>query len=90
MKDVTDNLWQSTLFDFHRTGIKATAISAQLLRAGEAMAIFFEKIEMHNIHLMGQWHSDTTMWYLHGHTHPLVGVFAVCMYNDGEYTFQPN
>jgi hypothetical protein len=74
----------------HHTGIQATDISARSLRAGGAMSMFFGKIDMNNIMLMGRWHSDAIMRYLHGQAQPIVGRFAEVMNNNGAYTFQPD
>jgi hypothetical protein len=74
---------------FYRTGNKATEISARSLHVGGAMAMFFGKIDVNNIHLMGRWHSDAMMQYRHGQDQPIVGRFAEVMYNNGAYTFQP-
>jgi hypothetical protein len=74
----------------HHTGIQATDISARSLRAGGAMAMFFGKIDMNNIRIMGRWHSDAMMRYLHGQAQPIVGRFVEVMYNNGAYTFQPD
>jgi hypothetical protein len=60
-KDVTDTLRHAMRINFHRMGIQATDISARSLRAGGSMAMFFEKIDMNNIRLMGRWHSDDMM-----------------------------
>jgi hypothetical protein len=60
-KDVTDTLRHAMRINFHRTGIQATDISARSYRAGGAMAMFFGKIDMNNIRLMGRWHSDSMM-----------------------------
>jgi hypothetical protein len=87
-KDVTDTLRHAMRVNVHRTGIQATEISARSLRAGGAMAMFFGKIDINNIRLMGRWHSDAVMRYLHGQAQPIVGRFAEVMYNNVAYTFQ--
>jgi hypothetical protein len=76
--------------NFHRTGIKAADISARFLRTSGAMAMFFGKIDINNIHVMGHWHSDFTMSYLHVQAQPIAGRFAEVMYNNGAYAFQPD
>jgi hypothetical protein len=85
-----DTLHHIMQINFHHTGIKATHISVRSLRTGGSMAMFFGKIDMHNICLMGRWHNDAMMWYHHGQAQPIVGGFATRMYNDGAYTFQPD
>jgi hypothetical protein len=54
------------------------------------MAMLFAKIDMINILLMGCWHSDAMMRYLHGQAQHIVGRFAESMYNNGAYAFQPD
>jgi hypothetical protein len=76
--------------NLHHTGINAADISARSLCAGGAMAMFFGKINIHNIRFMGRWHSDTMMCYLHVQGQPIVGRFAEVMYNNGVYTFHPD
>jgi hypothetical protein len=89
-KDVTDTLCHAMRINFHRMGIKSADISARPLCAGGAIAMFFGKIDIHNIHFMGRWHSDSMMRYLHVKDQPIVGCFAEVMYNNIAYTFQPN
>jgi hypothetical protein len=90
LKDVTDTLRHAMRLNFHCTGIKAMDISAQSLRAGGAMAMFFGKIDINNIRFMGRWHIDVMLRYLHVQAQPIVGRFAEVMYNNGAYTFQPD
>jgi hypothetical protein len=51
---VTDTLQQAMQINFHRAGINATDISNLALRVGGAMDMFFGKINMNTIHLMGR------------------------------------
>jgi hypothetical protein len=89
-KDVTDTLRHAMRINVHHTGIQATDISARSVRAGGAMAMFFGKIDMNNTRLMGRWHSDAMMRYLHCQAQPIMGRFAEVVYNNGAYTFQPD
>jgi hypothetical protein len=75
---------------YHRTGIHATEVSARSLRAGGAMAMMCSKIDMNNIRMMGRWHSDAMMRYLHVQAQPIIEYYAAKMLNNGTYTFQPN
>jgi hypothetical protein len=88
-KDMMDTLRHSMRINFHRTGIKAVEISARSLRAGSAITIFFGKVDMNTIPLMGCWHSDSMMRYIHGQAQPIAGGFTMAIYNIGAYTFQP-
>jgi hypothetical protein len=64
-KDITDTLRHAMTMNYHRTGIHLNNISARSLRAGGAMAMMCSKIDLNNIHMMGRWHSDAMMRYLH-------------------------
>jgi hypothetical protein len=82
-KYMMDTLRHAMRINFHHIGIKATEIIAQSLRAGSAMAMFFAKINMNNIRLMGHWHRYVMIRYLHSQAHTIMGHFAEAMYNNG-------
>jgi hypothetical protein len=42
---------------------------------------------MDHVRMMGCWHSDTVMQYLHMQARYVVGGCAVAMFNHGSYTF---
>jgi hypothetical protein len=75
-EDVTETLRHAMRLNFHRTGINTADTIARSLRAGGAMAMFFGKININNIRLMGRWHSNAMMRYLHIQAQPIVGRFA--------------
>jgi hypothetical protein len=89
-KDVTDVLRQAMTANFHRTGVHASEVSARSLRAGGAMAMLFGKIDINSIRMMGRWHSDAMMRYLHVQAQPIIGNYAAKMFQEGTYTFQPD
>jgi hypothetical protein len=89
-RDVTDVLCHATTIKFHRSGIPASDISARSLYAGGAMAMLVGSIDLNNICMMGRWHSDAMMHYLHIQAQPIIGNYASIMFNDGAYTFQPD
>jgi hypothetical protein len=89
-KDITDTLRHVMTMNYHRTGIHATEVSAQSLRAGGAMAMMCSKIDMNNIRMMGRWHRDVMMRYLHVQAHPIIDHYAAKVFNNGTYTFQPD
>jgi hypothetical protein len=64
-KDVTDVLHLTMTMNLHRTGISADEASAQSLRAGGAMALLSGHMDMDHIRMLGRWHSDAMMRYLH-------------------------
>jgi hypothetical protein len=89
-KDITDTLRHAMTMNYHCTGIHANEISARSLRAGGAMAMMCSKIDLNNIHMMGRWHSDAMIRYLHVQAQPIIERYAAKMFNNGTYTFQPD
>jgi hypothetical protein len=89
-KDITDTLLHAMTMNYHRTGIHANEISTRSLRAGGAMAMMCSKIDLSNICMMGSWHSDAMMRYLHVQAQPIIERYAAKMFNNGTYTFQPD
>ena len=87
--DITETLRSAATINFHRTGISASDISARSLRAGGAMALLCGKVDFDIIRMLGRWHSDAMMRYLHLQAQPIMKRFAVAMYNDGNYSFLP-
>jgi hypothetical protein len=76
--------------NFHRTGITADEASARSLRAGGAMALLCGKVDMNLIQMLGRWHRDAMIRYLHMQAQPIVQHFAAKMYNYGNYSFLPD
>jgi hypothetical protein len=89
-KDITDVLHQAMTANFHRTGLHASEVSARSLRAGGAMAMLFGEIDINSIRMMGRWHIDAMMRYLHVQAQPIISNYTAKMFNEGTYTFQPN
>ena len=87
--DVTDKLRFAATANLHLTGIKATDISARSLRAGGAMALLCGKVDFDLIKLLGRWHSDAMIRYLHMQAQPIMKQFAKAMFNHGQYDFLP-
>jgi hypothetical protein len=85
-----DVLHQAMTANYHRTGVHTSEISARSLRTGGAMAILFGKIDINSIRMMDQWYSDAMLRYLHMQAQPIIGHYAVKMFNKRTYTFQPN
>jgi hypothetical protein len=86
-KDITEVLRNVMRINVHRTGIKASEISARSLRAGGAMASLHGRVNLSNIRMMGRWHRYTMLWYLHFQAEPILGNFAAHMFNEGNYSF---
>ena len=83
-------LKHSATVNYHITGIPASEISARSLRAGGAMALLCGKVDYDLIRLLGRWHSDAMIRYLHLQAQPVMRQFAKAMYNHGRYTFLPS
>jgi hypothetical protein len=90
VKDVMDVLRLAMTMNFHRTGIAADEVSARSLRAGGATALLSGQVDMDHIRMLGRWHSDAMMRYLHMQARSVVGGYAAAMCNRGSYTFLPN
>lgn len=88
--DITDTLRGAATFLHATTGIAASDISARSLRAGGAMALLCGEIDANTIRLLGRWHSDAMMRYLHLQAQPVMRHFASTMFNHGTYSFNPN
>jgi hypothetical protein len=48
------------------------------------------KIDLDIIRMMGRWHSDAMMRYLHVQARPIIERYAANFFNNGAYTFQPD
>jgi hypothetical protein len=88
--DVTAVLHTATTLNHHRTGIAADDVSARSLRAMGAMALLCGQIDFDHIRMLGRWHSDAMMRYLHMQARAVVGGYAAKMFNNGTYTFLPD
>jgi hypothetical protein len=86
---ITETIRQAMTVNFYRTGITAEEVSARSLRAGGAMALLCGKVD-NLIQILGLWHSDAMIRYLHMQTQPIVQHFAEKMYNNGNYSFLPD
>jgi hypothetical protein len=42
---------------------------------------------VNNIRMMGRWHSDVMMCYLHIQSALILNKYAIAMFNDGNYSF---
>jgi hypothetical protein len=89
-QQITATVRHAMTVNFHRTGITANDVSARSLRAGGAMALLCGKVDMNLIQMLGRWHSDAMIRYLHMQAQPIVQHFAAKMYNNGNYSFLPD
>jgi hypothetical protein len=86
-KDVTEALRYAVVATAHQTGLHYSDISAKYLRAGGAMALLCGKIDQNTICMLGRWHSDSMLRYLHLQVKPLMREFDPTMFNHGSYSF---
>jgi hypothetical protein len=71
-KEIMDVLRLVMALNFHRIGIPSTEVIDRLLWTGGAMEIFCDRIDMNKmniISIMGRWHSNAMMHYLHTNRH---------------------
>ena len=54
------------------------------------MALLCGKVDQDLIKMLGRWHSDAMMRYLHLQAFPIMRQFAPAMFNNGTFTFLPN
>jgi hypothetical protein len=78
----------ATISTAHQMGLKHSDISDRSLHAGGDMVFMSGRID-YNIHMIGGWHSNTMLQYLHLQAKPLMRQFAVTMFNHGTYYFLP-
>lgn len=65
-------------------------ISARSLRAGGAMALLCGQVDHNLIQMLGRWHSNAMMRYLHLQAKPVMSKFTAKMFNDGQHSFLPD
>ena len=87
--DITARLRRAASTCFHATGIPPNAISARSLRAGGAMALLCGGADKLALQLLGRWHSESHIQYLHQDALPIMKHLALTMFNDGSYSFLP-
>jgi hypothetical protein len=71
-------------------GIAPTDISIRSLRSSGAMALLCARVYTNLIHLLGRWHSDEMLHYLHVQTFPIVAPLAAQMLRHGHYSLMHN
>jgi hypothetical protein len=74
----------------HSFGLKASDISIHSLHSSGDMALLCTKVDMDMIRLLGQWHSNEMLRYLHVQTFPIVAPLALQMLHSGHFTLIPN
>ncbi len=88
----------ANISDLLRTSVRALGptlgllpqdVSARSLRAGGAMALLCANVDSNVIRLLGRWHSDVMLRYLHIQAQPIMRHFASKMLSGGNYSLQP-
>ena len=54
------------------------------------MALLCGKVDHNLIQILGRWHSDSMVRYLHLQAKPVMQGFARKMFNNGSYSFLPD
>ena len=49
------------------------------------MSLLMERVDPYTIRLMGRWHRDTMLCYLHTTAKNFMGGLAICMFQYGNY-----
>jgi hypothetical protein len=73
-----------------RLGFLPSDVSARCLRAAGATALLCANVASCHIELLGRWHSDQMLRYLHLQAQPLMREFSKKMLAGGHFTLLPN
>jgi hypothetical protein len=71
-------------------GFLPSDVSARCLRAAGATALLCANVDSCHIELLGRWHSDQMLRYLHLQAQPLMREFSKKMLAGGNFTLLPN
>jgi hypothetical protein len=82
---LTANLRTAASALYHVTGFAPSDISAWALCAGGARALLCAKVDPDIIKLLGRWHSDQMLRYLHLQAYPNMHTFAQLMLQGGNF-----
>jgi hypothetical protein len=77
-------------FDPNSLGFTASDISAHSLQATGSMALLCAHVDTDIICLVGRWHSDEMLRYLHVQVEPIMRNFSRKMISDGDFNLLPN
>jgi hypothetical protein len=83
--NVTDSIRKSVAVLGPSVGLLPAEVNARSLRAGGAMALLCSEVDTNVIRLLGRWHSDSMMRYLHLQAQPIMQNFARRMLQGGDY-----
>ena len=76
---------------YHGTpsGFTPEDVRARSIRAGGAMALLMERVNIDTIRFVGRWRSDVMLRYLHTTEHTFMEGLASCMVQHGDYALIP-
>jgi hypothetical protein len=74
----------------HLVSIAPMDISVRSLRSSGAMALLCANIDSDCICLLGRWHFDEMLRYLHVQAYPVVAHLAPTMLQHGDFSFLPS
>ena len=72
-----------------QVGFTPEDVSAQSMRAGGAMALLMAPVDTDTIRLVGRWHSDVILRYLHTTVKTFTEGLALRMVQHGDYALIP-
>lgn len=88
--DITASLKSAVAFHGPALGFLPENVSARSLRASGAMALLCAQVDFDIIRLVGRWHSDQMLRYLHVQAEPVMRGFAKRMLQGGNFVLHPN
>ena len=72
-----------------QVGFTPEEISARSMRASGAMDLLMERVKTYTIYLVGRWHSDIILRYLHTTAQTFTEGLAARMVQHGDYAIIP-
>ena len=87
---ITTILCNAVSFLGPELGFLPSDVSARCLRAAGATALLNAKVDGDVIKLLGRWHSDAMLRYLHLQAAPIMKDYARLMLTGGSFTLIPN
>jgi len=87
---ITQTLRQAVLLLGPSLGFLPSDVSARCLRAAGATALLCANVDSCHIELLGRWHSDQMLRYLHLQAQPLMRQFSQKMLHGGQFSLIPN
>ena len=87
---ISDVLCQHATLLQHKTGVDPKEYTPRSLRAGGAMALLLGGCDDLVVKLVGRWHSDSMMEYLHQAALPIYKQLSSKMFANGGHSFPAN